>query len=161
MRVLGTKNRTSQTNPIHTTPLNDLKEHMIDQSVWENQDGWSDSSGASLYSINQTGYRMCPMTEHFHGKMSLWTPPCKSLSALLPFFSSITNSNDACTHQSGQSCYPTPLIYIKSTLQLTQIYETLCLPHTGWPRQKGKVMSKPVRLWHEQFNTHAVLENKD
>lgn len=43
------KNRTNQTKPIRTKPFNDLKEHLIDQSVWENQDSWSDSSGASLY----------------------------------------------------------------------------------------------------------------
>lgn len=32
---------------------------------------------------------MWPMTEHFHGKMSLWAPLCRSLSALLPFFALI------------------------------------------------------------------------
>lgn len=84
------------------------------------------------------------MAVHFHGKMSLWT----FAEACQPFchFSQDINSNHACTHQSRQSCYPAPLIYIKSTLQLTQTYETLVLPTLCCPRQKGKVTSKPARI---------------
>lgn len=80
------------------------------------------------------------MTEHFHGKMSLWTPLCRSLSALLPFFSlmfTAINSNCACTHPCRQPCYPTSLICIKFTLQLTQTYETCCPPHTVLAKTKA------------------------
>lgn len=34
------------------------------------------------------------------------------------------------------------------------------LPTLCWPRQKGKVTSRPARLCHEQFNSHAVVERR-
>lgn len=71
------KNRTNQTKPIRTKPFNDLKEQPIDQSVWENQDNWSDSSGASLYIYQSNMIQDVPHDRAFSRENVIMDTPCQ------------------------------------------------------------------------------------